>query len=171
MSTKFTDTATGAIIDVSSAVTWTETNGVYSFSENGEPLTDWPTTYVPYVAPAPTAAELLLVAQQTQESIIDNSYNTAANASVTDASGNIWGGGAKNGELIYMAVELAQQNGATTVNLFDASDVVHSLTIAEGLAVAALIGTAFQTAYANRVSLRAQIKAATTVTAVQAIVW
>lgn len=117
--------------------------------------------------PAPTADQVKI----SQLGIIATDFQLAANANVTDSSGGVWTGGESSALSIYGAVQLAQAGGATTVTLFDASNAPHSLTIAQGTAVAAAIGAAYQTAFAKYQGLKVQIANATTVEAVQAINW
>ena len=117
------------------------------------------------------AAALLLSAQRAQKVLIKSGFLSAANANVTDSSGNIWEGGMASGNSIFLGCQLAQQNGATSITLYDAAKAPHSMTIAEGMAVAALIGTTYQTALGTKNALYGQINAATTVSAVQAIIY
>ena len=119
-----------------------------------------------------TGAPLTLQAAQLQQRItIKQSFIQASTANVADSNGVIWEGGMASGNSIFLGCQLAQQAGATTITLFDAAKAPHSMTIAEGMAVAALIGAAYQTALGTKNSLYTQITAATSVSAVQAIVW
>ena len=127
-------------------------------------------TTPPSVVSAPSA-QLLAQAQAIQRALIKSSFITASTANVTDSNGIIWEGGMQSGNSIFLGCQLAQQAGQTTITLYDASKAPHSMTIAEGMGVAALIGAAYQQALATKNSLYAQIDAATSVAAVQAIVW
>lgn len=127
----------------------------------------------------PTTAQLeaawpavqLQTAQTQQRATIKQSFTNAANANVTDSNGVTWEGGESSGNSIFLGCHLAQQAGATTITLYDAAKAPHTMTIAEGMGVAALIGAAYQTALGTKNSLYTQITAATSVSAVQAIVW
>ncbi len=127
----------------------------------------------------PTLAQLeaawpaaqLQAAQTRQRATIKSSFTAAANANVTDASGIVWEGGTASGNSIFLACQLAQQMGTTSLTLYDAAKNAHSMTIAEGMSVAALIGQAYQVALGTKNSLYAQINAATTVSTVQSIIW
>ena len=120
---------------------------------------------------APTAAELLAQAQAAQKAIIKTSFVAAANANVTDSNGITWEGGFSSGNSIFLACQLAQQSNETSITLYDAAKAAHSMTIAEGMAVAKLIGDAYQKALGTKNSLYANIDAASTVSAVQKITW
>ena len=139
-------------------------------------ITKWNTAKL---GPQPTPAQLetawpaaqLQAAQTRQRAIIKSSFTAAANANVTDASGIVWEGGTASGNSIFLACQLAQQMGTTSLTLYDAAKNAHSMTIAEGMSVAALIGQAYQVALGTKNSLYAQINAATTVSTVQSIIW
>ena len=120
---------------------------------------------------APTAAELLAQAQAAQKAIIKTSFVAAANANVTDSNGITWEGGFSSGNSIFLACQLAQQSNETSITLYDAAKAAHSMTIAEGMAVAKLIGDAYQKALGTKNSQYASIDAANTVSAVQKITW
>jgi hypothetical protein len=119
-----------------------------------------------------TLAPLTLQAAQLQQRIaIKQSFLQAANANVTDSSGVIWEGGMASGNSIFLGCQSAQQAGAASITLYDAAKAPHSMTVAEGMGVAALIGAAYQTALGKKNTLYASIAAAKTVSAVQKIVW
>jgi len=117
------------------------------------------------------AAQLLAQAQTAQRAIIKSSFIDASTANVTDSNGIVWESGMQSGNSIFLGCQLAQQAGQTTITLYDASKAPHSMTIAEGMGVAALIGGAYQQALATKNGQYAEIDAATSVAAVQAIVW
>ncbi len=122
--------------------------------------------------PTLTAAPPTLGTAQTQQvEILRQAFVNASNAPVTDASGNVWDGGESSGSSIFLACQMATQAGVANVTLYDARNVGHTMTVAEGMTVAATIGTAYQTAYQQWQTLRAQVLAATTVAAVQAVIW
>lgn len=123
-----------------------------------------------------SSAALLAQAKDDQKAIIADSYQAAANAPITDSKGIIWQGGKPSAQAIYLACQLGQQLGASSVTLYDSSNTGHSMTIADGLAVAALIGSAFQTAYQTNQARKNAIDAvkdttAAGIAAVQAITW
>lgn len=125
-----------------------------------------------FTSPAPVVtAPTLAQAQTVQIALIRSAFNSATLAPVTDPAGQIWSGGESSGSAIYLACQLAQQNGQANVTLWDSSNTAHTMTVAQGMAVAAAIGAEYQTLYQKWQNLRAQIMAATTVSAVQAIVW
>jgi len=131
------------------------------------------------LGPQPSEAQLeaawpaaqLQQAKTTQRALIKSSFIAASTANVTDSNGIVWEGGMQSGNSIFLGCQLAQQAGQSTITLYDASKAPHSMTIAEGMGVAALIGGEYQTALATKNGLYAQIDAAGTVAAVQAVVW
>ena len=122
-------------------------------------------------APAPTDAEKLAAAQSAKKAEILAAFNTAQAADVTDSNGIVWNGGEVSGNKIFLACQLAQQAGATSVDLWDKANTKHSLSIADGMKVAAALGAAYQSAFAHKQDLKAQIASATTVADVDAISW
>jgi len=129
--------------------------------------------YVPSNEEVVAAPDTLLLAQaQTaQKIIVKQSFTTAANANITDANGITWEGGMSSSNSIFLACQLAQQTNQTNITLYDASKKPHSMTVAEGMAVASLIGEAYQKALGTKNSLYANIDAASTVSAVQKVTW
>lgn len=121
--------------------------------------TPWP--------PAPGLAQV----KSAQLATIATDFQAASSTSVTDSTGNSWTGGFDSAQAIYGAAQLAQAGGAATVTIFDASNIGHALTIAEATAVAAAVGSAYQTAFAKYQALKVAIAAATTVAEAQAITW
>lgn len=98
-------------------------------------------------------------------------FAAASTLPVTDGAGLTWSGGFDSAQKIYGAAQLAQAGGATSLTIYDASNIGHSLTIAQATEVAAEVGVAYQTAFAKYQGLKVAIAAATTVAAVQAITW
>lgn len=92
-------------------------------------------------------------------------------ADVTDSNGVAWSGGLQSALSIDGAARLAAAGGATTIEIFDASNAGHVLTIVQANAVSTAIGAAYQTAFAKYQGYKVAIAAATTVKAVQAITW
>lgn len=131
------------------------------------------------LGPQPTLAQLeaawptaqLQQAQTAQRALIKQSFTAAANANVTDSNGITWEGGMASGNSIFLACQLAQQTNQSNITLYDVAKTPHSMTIAEGLAVAALIGEAYQKALGTKNSQYANIDAASTVSAVQKVTW
>jgi len=113
----------------------------------------------------------LTATKAAQRALIKSSFIAASTANVTDSNGIVWEGGMQSGNSIFLACQLAQQAGQTTITLYDASKAPHSMTIAEGMWVAALIGTAYQEALAKKNTLYANIDAATSVSEVRSITW
>jgi len=110
-------------------------------------------------------------AQTAQRALIKSSFITASTANVTDSNGIVWEGGIQSGNSIFLGCQLAQQAGQSTITLYDANKAPHSMTIAEGMGAAALIGAAYQEALAKKNTLYANIDAANSVSAVQSVTW
>ena len=131
------------------------------------------------LGPQPTEEQLeaawpaaqLQQAKTTQRALIKSSFIAASTANVTDSNGIVWEGGMQSGNSIFLGCQLAQQAGQATITLYDASKAPHSMTIAEGMGVAALIGTAYQEALAKKNTLYANIDAAKSVSEVQSVTW
>ena len=131
------------------------------------------------LGPQPTEAQLeaawpaaqLQQAKTTQRALIKSSFLAASTANVTDSRGIVWEGGMQSGNSIFLGCQLAQQAGQSTITLYDASKAPHSMTIAEGMGVAALIGAAYQGALAKKNTLYANIDAATSVSEVLSVAW
>lgn len=109
--------------------------------------------------------------KQNQKALIKEAFTLAANAPITDANGITWEGSKESGTSIFLGCQLAQQAGATMITVFDAAKEPHQMTIAEGMAVAALIGMQYQTVLAKKNALYAQIDVAKTVDDVQTVMW
>ena len=139
-------------------------------------ITKWNTAKL---GPQPTLAQLeaawpaaqLQQAKTAQRALIKSSFIAASTANVTDSNGIVWEGGMQSGNSIFLGCQLAQQAGQSTITLYDANKAPHSMTIAEGMGVAALIGTAYQEALAKKNTLYANIDAADSVSEVQAVTW
>lgn len=134
-------------------------------------LPSWPHGMVEATAEQINPPLTLAEAQAAKLVTIAADFQTAANASMTDAGGAVWNGGFESAQAIYGAAQLAQAGGAATVEIFDASNAGHQLTIAQATAVAATVGAAYQAAFAKYQGLKVQIAAATTAAEVQAIIW
>ena len=123
--------------------------------------------YIAFIDPAGS----IVGARRAQLVLLESAFSAASTAAVTDGSGVVWSGGISSALSIYGAVQLAAAGGATSMTLFDADNLPHVVTIAEGTAVAAVIGAAYQTVFAKYQDDKVAISAATTVVAVQAITW
>jgi len=152
----------------------TNTNGVYSFqSAAGIPL-NVPTTLVPYSIPA---SVLLAAAQMAQITSLSQAYATACLAPVSYTSkGNI--------TKTYQADQNSIDNLTWMLLTFSSAQTTPSgfywialdntqvpFTFADLQGLAAALGTQGASAFAQFQLLKAQVKAATTVADVQAIVW
>jgi len=147
-----------------------------TLGDGTQQIVQWNTTKL---GPQPTEAQLeaawpaaqLQQAKTTQRALIKSSFITASTANVTDSKGIVWEGGMQSGNSIFLGCQLAQQAGQSTITLYDANKTPHSMTIAEGMGVAALIGTAYQEALAKKNTLYATIDAANSVSEVQSVTW
>jgi len=137
------------------------------------PKLNLPTDLTPYT---PTAADLLADGKMKQIALIRSGFEASTLQSVTDANGISWSGGESSGSRIFLACQLAQQLGLPSVDLWDSANTKHTMTIANGMTVAATIGAAYQTDFHQWQTLRDQVLAITDtsaagITAVQSIVW
>jgi hypothetical protein len=148
-----------------------DTDGVFSFkTSSGVPL-KVPTTLVPFTIPTPTPAQLLADAQTTQSAIVKTS---CANAITTTFSSSALGnafnydcGPLDQANISYVSVHggsLWCQSGSNPWAF-----TAH--TAAQGLQVQADMTAHIQAQQTIYAGLLSQINAATTVAAVQAIVW
>lgn len=113
----------------------------------------------------------LATVQQNKIAELRAAFNAASIASVTDANGVTWSGGQPSGTAIYLACQMAQQDGMANVTLWDVNNAAHTLTVAEGMTVAATIGAAYQAAFQRWQTQRDAVKSATTISAAAAIAW
>ena len=150
----------------------TATSGVYSFTTAlGVPLTNAPTTLVPYTIPAPTTAELLTSAQSAQTVLVKSACSKAITAGFSSSAlGSAYFYGSNptdQGNIGYVALRggslwCAPASGAWTFTAH---------TSGQGDQVLADLAAhiqAQQTIYAN---LLTQINSATEASAVSGIVW
>ena len=80
-------------------------------------------------------------------------FNYAAVLPVTDTSGTDWSGGFDSALKMDAAKRMAQMAGLTSVELFDAANVAHNLTLAEAEAVILTVGADYQTKFAQKQAL------------------
>ena len=80
-----------------------------------------------------------------------------------------WPGGSETALLIDGAIRLAQQKGATTVDLYDTIGKVHTLAITDAQKVSVLVADAFQSLYAKKMAIAEAINTATTVDEVKKV--
>jgi hypothetical protein len=149
----------------------TDTNGVYSFATAGGDPLNVPTTLVPFTIPTPTPAQLLAESQMTQSSVVKTS---CANAIMTTFTSSALGGSFNYGcapldqvNISYVSVHGGSLWCQAGVNPW----MFTSHTIIQGVQVQADMTSHIQENQAIYAGLLTQINAATTVVAVQAIVW
>ena len=82
-----------------------------------------------------------------------------------------WNGGFESIGKINGAIQLAQALGQTTVTLYDAANTPHDLSVADAQSVVIELGKKYQSDFAKKQSLYAQIDAAATEQEIDAIVW
>jgi len=146
-------------------------NGVFSFqTASGAPLSV-PTTLVPFIIPAPTPEQLLVAAQVTQSSIVKascaNAITTTFSSSALGSVFNYDCAPLDQVNISYVSVHggsLWCQSGSNPWSF-----VAHTST--QGLQVHSDMTSHIQAQQTIYAGLLAQINAATTVAAVQAIVW
>lgn len=123
-----------------------------------------------YKTKAELDAELLLgiKAQKTQE--INTAFNTETNENV-DVDGVLYVGGYDSALKLDGAKRFSELASTSTVTFYDASDVGHDLAIADATVIILTIGAKYQADFAKHKSLKKQIADATSIDAVDAIVW
>lgn len=127
-----------------------------------------PATLQPYTIPAPTSAELLADAKTTQNSLLTAAYNTAIQQPVSYMSTTFQADSASQQTLTRCLVAGSVPTGFYWL---DANNAQVPMTFAQlqGLASAMLVQG--QTAFARLQTRKASVNGASTVAAVQAVVW
>ena len=174
----FLDSATGQIWALEDNVKVISAGGVLAFeTAQGEPLINVPTTLQPYVVPAPTAAQLLANAQNAQIQALATSYAEAIQVPVSYTSK---GGITKTYQADPQSVAnltqmlLTFQAAAATPAGFYWVSVDNTrvpFTYADMQGLASAFGAQGVPAFQKLQNLKAEVLGATTVSAVQAIVW
>lgn len=149
-------------------------NGVYSFATAGGVLLDVPATLVPYT---PSAATLLATAQQQQIGVLYFAYQTAylVPVSYTSKGGVTKTYQADPSSVGNLSQMLLAFSGLQTVPAgfywvaLDNTQVPFTYADMQGLAAA--FGVQGAAAFAKYQFFKSQVKAATSVSAVQSIVW
>lgn len=144
---------------------------------DGTQLSAIPTDLKPYTPPQPTAADQLADIQQKQIDTLSRAYNAAITADIQFTSAD---GSTKT----YQADQRSRDNLHDMIDGFSASKAVPSgffwvakdntqvpFTYADLQGLAEALASRGATAFARFQTLKAQVKAATTDAAVQAIVW
>ncbi|SEG14296.1 hypothetical protein [Marinobacterium lutimaris] len=97
----------------------------------------------------PLTVEQVLQLHQEQ---VRNDAEASYRESVTFGDGSAWNGGFDSAMAINGEVQLQEFDGATTVTLFDINNDPHTLTLAEGKAVAAAVGAQYRIRFAAKQS-------------------
>ncbi len=127
------------------------------------------TSDVPILSTAPLS---LSQAQINQKELLQQYYLNAANAPVTDSNGIVWDGGKESGSTIYLVCQMATQLGLSEITLYDAFNEPHTVSISEGMNIAAIIGAAYQVVYQKWQWVKSQIySASATVDSVLSLTW
>ncbi len=174
----FKDSVTSQVWVFEDDVKATETSGVYSFTTAaGVALSSTPTTLQPYMIPAPTSAELLVFAQVKKLPELFAAYLAAIYASIsfTTAAGTaqvFQANRAALGNLHDMLAAYAP-TGAVPSGFYwvalDNTQVPFTLADLQGLAGA--IGARGWIEFQHMQSLKAIVRAATTVAEMEAVSW
>jgi len=153
--------------DVAVAVSPT---GVRSFTTHSGQSLSVPTTLVPYVKPAPTAAQLLADAQAARITYIDQQYETLEHANIAYL-GTTFQADDYSQDLI--ARVLLAQGGTAPAGFgwYDVANTKILMTNAQLQGLANAIYARNEPLFNNKQTKKATIRAATTVAAVQAVIW
>ena len=119
-----------------------------------------------------TAAEqqALNEAKENKKEEIRQAFNAEAVLPVT-VNGVDYNGGYDSVVRLSVAKDLAASQGATTVDFYDASNQLQTVTLADADTIITTINSAFQTVFAKKQNLMVQIDSALTFADVDAIVW
>lgn len=176
----FQDSATSKYWQFEDDVVVTDTNGVYSFTTATGALLNVPTTLQPYTGTWPVLPTLAQ-AQSAQSALIKQSYLSALNTPVTFtnaagvtstyAFGNTLTAGGSNAQRLLVSIIAAGSASWKAGVWFDTKGIAQTMTFADLQNLAAAIEAAETPDEQDLMSLLAQIQAATTVSAVEAIVW
>lgn len=173
----FIDTVTNQIWSFDDDVSAEEINGVYAFKTAAAVSLDVPSTLQPYTVPPPTEAELVAAAQVPQIAALQNAYNAAIQSPVAYTSK---AGVTKTYQATPQSVAnltqmlLAfQASGSVPTGFYwvaaDNTQVPFSYADMQGLAEA--LGAQGAAAFQTLQPLKQQVNEASTVEAVQAVVW
>jgi len=167
----FQNAADGTIWSFDPDVVVTDTNGVYSFkTAAGIPLSV-PNTLIPYTAPTPTPAQLLSAAQSAQGAIVNSACAAAIVAPFTSSalgSVNTYDCNPIDQENINL---VAAHGGSLWALPSGGNWTFTAHTMAQGVQVQTDMLAHIQAQQTIYAGLLTQINAATTVAAVQSIVW
>lgn len=149
----------------------TATNNVWAFEDDVEDIfafASTPKTLVSYVRPAPTTAQLLTAAKSAQIATLAAAYNAAIQQPVSYMSTTFQADSASQQTLTRCLVA-----GSVPAGFYwlDANNAQVPMTFAQlqGLASAMLVQG--QAAFTRLQTRKASVNGATTVSAVQAVVW
>ncbi len=177
----YKDTVEGKIYQFEDDVVVTETAGVYSFTTSHGMKLQLPTTLQPYVIPVPTAAELLAAAQTSQLAILSAACQSAIYGGFTSSAlGAPYHYPAKDKDQMNLMASYAASfdpaNPAGWTTPFWCADSTGAWALRPHTAVQIQqVGrdakAAVTACIQKNESLAVQVMAATTVAAVQAVIW
>jgi hypothetical protein len=157
---------------------WIDSNNQVHDDMDGTALSlpSWPKGMSHYTMAAPTAAELLAAAQQTQLAIIDSAYDTAIQQPVAYMN-TTFQADKDSQDLILKSINWLKsivdigETIPADFGWWDTTNVKVPMTLEQlqGLYVAS--GNIANSAFTHKQDLKAAIRAATKVTAVTKIVW
>ena len=122
----------------------------------------------PSPPPLPSLEEL----RTTKLAHLETTFQNKVKEPILDTDNNCsWSGGSQSAMLIDGAIRLAQQKAALnddstsviTVNIYDSSTEMHTLSISDAQKVDVLVADVFQTLYAKKAAIAKAVKDATTV--------
>ena len=110
--------------------------------------------------PLPSLEEL----KSTKLAQLETTFQNKAEEPIPDADNDCsWPSGSESAILIDVAIHLAQLKGSLTVDLYDTTNKVHTLSIPDAQKVFILVAGASQTLYVKRMAKANEIKNATTI--------
>jgi hypothetical protein len=157
---------------------WIDSNNQVHDDMDGAALAipSWPKGMLPYTMPAPTTAQLLASAQQTQLALIDDAYNAAMQQPVAYMN-TTFQADKDSQDLMNRAITGLQSivvTGGTVPTNFAWYDINNQPVTMTLLQLQGLFATGVanvNTLFVHKQTQKAAIRAATTVSAVTKIIW
>lgn len=117
-----------------------------------------------------TDEELLANAKTTKLQELETAFITASNLPI-EVGTKTYNGGKESALAIRDYIQLVTESGGTAYTIWDTSNVISTYTIQEANAIKLAVATAVATEEFNLRTKKNAVNAATTITAVDAVVW
>lgn len=177
----FKDSVTGKVWQFEDNVIVTNTNDVYSFTASYGMALNTPTTLQPYTIPSPTTAQLLQAAKTAQLAVLQSGYQSAINIPVsfknaagvtsTYAFGNTITPGGSNAQSLLTQIISTGSSAWRAGVWFDTNGVAQTMTFADLQGLASAVEAMETPDEQDLMTKISEMQSATTISAVQAIVF